>query len=586
MHDLVIRGGTVVDGTGGPPQTTDVAVDGARITAVGDVPGPARETLDARGLIVTPGFVDVHTHYDGQATWDPHLAPTCWHGVTTLIFGNCGVGFAPVKPDRHEWLIGLMEGVEDIPGAALAAGMRWDWESFPQYLDALARMPRMLDVAAQVPHGALRAYVMGERGAANEPATADDIAAMARLVREALEAGAVGFTTSRTAGHRGVDGRPVPGTFAGEDELVGIGNALATAGHGVFEVAEAGTGGDTSGDPGGAAEAEVAWMTRLSASTKRPVSFLVMQTNEDPESWRRLLTLAVDAAGQGADLVPQVAARPFGMLAGHQSRVNPFAARPTYRPLARLPLDQRVVRLRDPDVRRRILGERAAGDAEPGTLSALLGPKMLSRLFPLGDPPDYEPTPDMSVAAIAARENREPEAVLYDLMLGHDGRELLFYPVLNYAGCTAEPIREMILHPRSVLGLGDGGAHCGIVCDASMTTFMLTHWVRDRYRGPRIALEAAVRALTHDAAALYGLHDRGVLRAGLKADINLIDLERLRIHLPEMAFDLPTGARRLLQRADGYVAMLVSGQVVMRDGTPTGALPGRLVRGGTDRRGA
>jgi len=580
VHDLVIRGGTVVDGTGSPPQTADVAVDGARITAVGDVPGPARETLDARGRIVTPGFVDVHTHYDGQATWDPHLAPTCWHGVTSLIFGNCGVGFAPVKPDRHEWLIGLMEGVEDIPGAALTAGMRWDWESFPQYLDALARMPRMLDVGAQVPHGALRAYVMGERGAANEPATSDDIATMERLVHEALEAGAVGFTTSRTAGHRGVDGRPVPGTFAREDELVGIGNALATAGHGVFEVAEAGTGGATSGDPAGAAEAEVAWMARLSASIKRPVSFLVMQTDEDPDSWRRLLALAEEAAAQGADLVPQVAARPFGMLAGHQSRVNPFAARPTYRPLARLPLEERVVRLRDPDLRRRILAERPAGDAEPGTLSALLGPKMLSRLFPLGDPPDYEPTPDMSVAAIAARENRDPEAVLYDLMLRHDGRELLFYPVLNYAGCTAEPIREMILHPRSVLGLGDGGAHCGIVCDASMTTFMLTHWVRDRRRGPRIALEAAVRALTHDAAALYGLHDRGVLRAGLKADINLIDLERLRIHLPEMAFDLPTGARRLLQRAEGYVATLVSGQVVMRDGTPTGALPGRLVRGG------
>src|SRR5262245_11580697 len=580
VHDLVIRGGTVVDGTGGPPRTADVAVDGARITAVGDVPGPARQTLDARGLIVTPGFVDVHTHYDGQATWNPHLAPTCWHGVTTLIFGNCGVGFAPVKPDRHAWLIGLMEGVEDIPGAALAAGMRWDWESFPQYLDALARMPRMLDVAAQVPHGALRAYVMGERGAANEPATSDDIATMARLVREALEAGAVGFTTSRTAGHRGVDGRPVPGTFAREDELVGIGNALATAGHGVFEVAEAGTGGDTSGDPRGAAEAEVAWMAHLSASIRRPVSFLVMQTNEDPESWRRLLALAEDAAEQGADLVPQVAARPFGMLAGHQSRVNPFAARPTYRPLAGLPLDERVVRLRDPDVRRRILAERSVGDAEPGTLSALLGPRMLDRLFPLGDPPDYEPTPDMSVAAIAAREHRDPEAVLYDLMLRHEGRELLFYPVLNYAGCTAEPIREMILHPRSVLGLGDGGAHCGIICDASMPTSMLTHWVRDRRRGPRIPLETAVRALTRDPAALYGLHDRGVLRPGLKADLNLIDLDRLRLRLPEMVFDLPAGARRLVQRAEGYVATFVSGQMIMREGAPTGQLPGRLVRAG------
>src|SRR4029450_3572215 len=424
-----------------PPRAADVAIDGGRITAVGDVPGAARGTLDARGQIVTPGFVDVHTHYDGQATWDPHLAPTCWHGVTTVIFGNCGVGFAPVRPDRHEWLIGLMEGVEDIPGAALSAGMRWDWESFPQYLDALARMPRMLDVGAQVPHGALRAYVMGERGAADEPATSDDIVAMQRLVREALDAGALGFTTSRTAGHRGADGRPVPGTFAREDELVGIGNPLATAGHGDFEVAQAGTGGATSGDPMGAAEAEVAWMARLSASIERPVSFLVMQTDEDRDSWRRLLALAEQAALRGADLVPQVAARPFGMLAGHQSRVNPFAAPPPSRPLARLPLDERVIRLRDPDVRRRILAERSGGDAEPGTLSALLGPKMLSRLFPLGDPPDYEPAPEMSVAAMAARENLDPEAVLYDLMLGHDGRALLFYPVLNSADATAEPIR-------------------------------------------------------------------------------------------------------------------------------------------------
>ena len=586
MHDLVIRGGTVVDGTGGPPHRADVAIDGARIAAVGVVPGGARETLDAQGLIVTPGFVDVHTHYDGQATWDPELAPSCWHGVTTVVLGNCGVGFAPAPRDRHEWLIGLMEGVEDIPGAALSAGIRWDWETFPQYLDALARMPRALDVGTQVPHGALRAYVMGERGAANEPATPDDIVAMERLVREALEAGALGFTTSRTRGHRGVDGRPVPGTFAREDELIGIGQALGAVGRGVYEVAQAGTGGRTAGDPAGAAEREVGWMARLSAAIGRPVSFLLMQLEEDPDSWRRLLGLADEAARQGADLVPQVAARPFGMLAGHQSRANPFADRPTYRTLAGLPLAERIVELRDPEVRARILAERPVGDPQPGTLSALLGPAMYARLFPLGDPPDYEPTADASVAAIAARENRDAEAVLYDLMLRHDGRELLFYPLLNYADCTAEPIREMILHPRSVLGLGDGGAHCGIICDASMTTFMITHWVRDRRRGPRIALETAIRALTHEPAALYGLHDRGMLLPGLKADLNLIDLGRLRLRLPEMAFDLPTGARRLLQRAEGYVATLVSGRVTMREGVSTGVLPGRLVRGGTEPQGS
>jgi N-acyl-D-aspartate/D-glutamate deacylase len=577
VHDLVIRGGTVVDGTGAAPRVADVAIDGARIATVGTVGGPARETLDARGLLVTPGFVDVHTHYDAQATWDAELAPSSWHGVTTVVLGNCGVGFAPARPDRHEWLVGLMEGVEDIPGAALSAGMRWDWETFPEYLDALARLPRMLDVGAQVPHGALRAYVMGERGAANEPATPDDVAAMARLVREAIESGALGFTTSRTAGHRGVDGRPVPGTFAGEDELRGIGAALAAAGRGVFEVAQAGVGGRTAGDPIGAAEAEIAWMARLSAAIARPVSFLLMQTDDEPEAWRRLLALADDAAGKGANLVPQVASRPFGMLAGHQSRVNPFADRPTYRELARRPFAERIDGLRDPDVRRRILAERPAGSAKPGTLAALLGPAMYARLFPLGDPPDYEPAADASVTAIAERERREPEAVLYDLMLRHDGRELLFYPILNYAGCTAEPLREMILHPRSVLGLGDGGAHCGIVCDASMTTFMLTHWVRDRRRGPRIALETAVQALTRDPAALYGLNDRGALGPGLKADLNLIDLDRLRLRLPEMAFDLPTGARRLVQRADGYVATIVSGEVVMRDGAPTGRRPGRVL---------
>ena len=577
MHDLVLRGGTVVDGTGTPPRIADVAVDGGRIAAVGAVGGGARETLDASGLLVVPGFVDVHTHYDAQATWDAHLSPSSWHGVTTVVLGNCGVGFAPARRDRHDWLIGLMEGVEDIPGAALAAGMRWDWETFPEYLDALARMPRAIDVGAQVPHGALRAYVMGERGAANEPATADDIEAMAALVREALEAGALGFTTSRTVGHRGVDGRPVPGTFAQEDELWGIGRALAAAGRGVFEVAQAGVGGRTAGDATGAAEAEVAWMTRLSATIARPVSFLLMQTADEPEAWRRLLALADDATERGANLVPQVAARPFGMLAGHQSRVNPFAARPTYREIAALPLGERVHRLRDFEIRRRILAERSATDAEPGTLGALLGPAMYACLFPLGDPPDYEPTAEASVAAIAAREQRDPEAVLYDLMLRHEGRELLFYPVLNYAGCTAEPLREMILHPRSVLGLGDGGAHCGIVCDASMTTFMLTHWVRDRRRGPRIPLETAVRALTRDPAALYGLDDRGMIRPGLKADVNVIDFDRLQLRLPEMAFDLPTGARRRVQRADGYVATLVGGEVVMRHGVPTGRLPGVVI---------
>jgi N-acyl-D-aspartate/D-glutamate deacylase len=576
MHDLVIRGGTVVDGTGAPARDADVAIDHGRIADIGHVATRGREELDARGLAVLPGFVDVHTHYDGQATWDAQLAPSCWHGVTTVVLGNCGVGFAPAAPDRHDWLIGLMEGVEDIPGAALADGIRWSWESFPEYLDTLEQMPRALDVGAQIPHGALRAYVMGERGARNEPATADDVLRMAQLVREAMAAGAFGFSTSRTIGHRAIDGEPVPGTFAREDELFGIGAALGDAGHGVFEVAEAGVGGMTAGDGSGAAVREMVWMTELARRIRRPVSFLLLQNDAAPDEWRELLRLADAAAGQGAELVPQVAARPFGMLLGHQSRANPFAALPSYAALASLPLAERVRALRDPAVKQRLLAERPP----KGTtgLAALLGPRIYSRLFPLGDPPDYEPSRDASIAAIAAREGRDAADVLYERMLDDDGRALLLLPLLNYSTLDAEPIREMMLHPRSVLGLGDGGAHCGIICDASMTTYVLAHWVRDRTRGARIPLEDAVKQLTHDPAALYGFTDRGVLRPGMKADVNVVDLDRVALCAPEMAHDLPAGAPRLLQRARGYVATIVAGAVTQRCGEPTGALPGRLVR--------
>ena len=578
MHDLVIRGGTVADGSGGPLIEADVAIDGDRIAALGKVDTRARETIDARGLLVTPGFIDIHTHYDGQATWDPILAPSSWHGVTTLVVGNCGVGFAPARPDRHQWLIGLMQGVEDIPGESLAAGLPWDWESFPEYLDALARRPRLVDVGAYVAHGALRAYVMGERGARNEPATTADVDAMARLVHEAVLAGALGFSTSRTIGHRAVDGEPVPGTFAGEDELFAIGRALARAGSGVFEVAQAGTGGHAAGDAPNAAEGELAWMRRLAAETQRPVSFLLFETDPSATPWRRLLELTEAAAAAGAPLVPQIANRPFGMLVGHQTRANPFAERPTYRTIASLPLAERAARLRDPDVRARILAERSPDRPTPGTLAALFGPAMMRQLFALGDPPDYEPPPDRSIAALAARAGRDPEAILYDLMLTDDARELLLFTVLNYDSGNLDSVYEMLCHPRTVLGLGDGGAHCGIVCDATMTTFTLAHWARDRRRGPRLPLEVAVRRLTGDNASLFGFRDRGLVRPGLKADLNVIDFDRLRLRRPAMAFDLPAGGRRLLQRADGYVATLVAGEIVMRDGAPTAARPGRVVR--------
>ncbi len=571
MHDLIIRSGTVVDGTGTPPRRADVAVDDGRIREVGHLSGQAaRQEVDADGLLVTPGFVDMHTHYDGQATWDPLLSPSCWHGVTTVVMGNCGVGFAPVHPGTEEWLIQLMEGVEDIPGTALAEGISWGWESFPEYLDALEAMPRALDVGAQVPHGAVRAYIMGERGARNEAATPDDIEAMARLVLAGLEAGALGFSTSRTIVHRALDGQPVPGTFAAEDELRGLGGALARAGRGVFEVAPAGVMGEDLLAP----EKEVAWMRRLSAETGRPVTFALAQHNQSPEQWRELLRLAAEATGEGAALRAQVMGRPTSLLVGWQTTTHPFQHRPSYQAIADLPLAERVHQLRRPEIRAAILAERGPDSPMANIVSA-----GLDRIFPMGEPPDYEPGPESSVAAIAAAQGRPGEEVLYDLMMGNDGRELLMLALLGYSDGNLDAMREMLLHPNAALGLSDGGAHCGAICDASMPTFMLTHWARDRHRGPTLDLELVVRKMTLDTARTYGLSDRGVIAAGSKADLNLIDFERLQLRLPKLAFDLPGGARRLIQEADGYVATYVSGVQTMAEGRDTGARPGRLVRG-------
>ncbi len=574
MHDLVIRGGRVVDGTGAPARSADVAIDAGRISEVGRVFGAARRTLHADGLLVTPGFVDVHTHYDAQATWDPYLTPSCWHGVTTAVAGNCGVGFAPAAPDRHQWLIGLMEGVEDIPGAALSEGIRWDWESFPEYLDALERAPHALDVGAQVPHGAVRAYVMGERGARNEAASAEDIAGMARIVEEGLRAGALGFSSSRTMGHKAVDGEPVPGTFAREDELFGIGRALAQAGRGIFELAPAGAGGDSGMDGAEAILEEMGWATRLSAAIRRPLSFVMLQYPSRPDIWREVFRRADEAAAQGAEIFPQVAGRPFGILAGHQTVANPFLGQPSYDALVGLPLPERAARLRDPEIRRRILSESVGR-----RLNFFLSEKAFANVFPLGEPPDYEPEAVQSVAALARRVGRPVLEVVYDLMLRDDARELLLFPYMNYCAGNLEPQREMMLHPRAILGLGDGGAHCGLICDASIPTFMLVHWVRDRRRGEKLPLEFVIEKLTRGTARLYGLLDRGVLAPGYRADVNLIDFERLALRRPQMAHDLPGGARRLLQRADGYVATLVAGEPILEQGAATGVLPGRLIRG-------
>ncbi len=567
MHDLVIRGGTLVDGTGRERFTGDVAIDGDRITRVGGRAGPGRREIDADGLLVTPGFVDIHTHYDGQATWDPHLTPSSWHGVTTLVMGNCGVGFAPARPDRHEWLIGLMEGVEDIPGTALAEGIRWEWEGFAEYLDALERMARVVDVGAQVPHGAVRAYVMGERGARNEPATSEEIERMAGIVREAIAAGALGFSTSRTLLHRAIDGEPVPGTFASEDELLGIGRGMAAGGGGVFELAS-----DLA--PEGP---EIEWMAKLARETGCPVTFACLQNDQDPEQWRRLLAAAEDAHANGAPVRPQVAGRPTGLLLGLETTFHPFGAHPAYQEIAHLPLPERVARLRDPEVRRRILEDRPQHEMPV----ALFIAQSFHKLFPLGDPPDYEPPAEASVAARAAREGRTPQEVVYDLLLERDGRALLYFPLLNYANGDFEAIRAMLEHPLAVLGLSDGGAHCGIICDASMPTYMLQYWVRDRERGPRLGLEEVVRHQTRRTAELYGLLDRGLLEPGHRADLNLIDLENLALDAPEVVYDLPAGGRRLIQRPRGYRATIQSGRVTFEAGEPTGELPGRLLRGRT-----
>ncbi len=572
MHDLVVRAGTVVDGTGAPARTADVAVDDGRITAVGSLKGEsARHTIDADGALVTPGWVDIHTHYDGQATWDEVLAPSAWHGVTTIVTGNCGVGFAPARPDSHDWLIGLMEGVEDIPGTALAEGMTWDWESFPEYLDALGRRRFTVDVGTQIAHGAVRAYVMGERGARNEPADSQDIAAMGAIVKEAIRAGALGFSTSRTIAHRAIDGEPVPGTYAAEDELFGIGAALGELGTGIFELAPAGVAGEDVIAP----VKEVDWMRRLSVAIGRPVTFALLQIDDAPDLWRELMDESLRAAEEGAQLWPQVAARATGLLTGLHSSYCLFDSIPAYQALKARNLtdDQLVVALSDPSVRDAIVSFQP----EPEHRGAL--ERAYAVNFVLGTPPNYEPGPESSLAAIAAAAGRHPLEVAYEVMLADDGHGLLYFPILNYSSMSLEPVREMLLHPRAVAGLGDGGAHCGVICDSPQPTFMLSHWTRDRTRGALLPLEWVVKKQTHDTASLYGLGDRGTLEPGLLADLNVIDYDHLQLGTPKVVTDLPAGGRRLVQDAVGYLATIKSGVTTFEHGTETGARPGVLVRG-------
>ena len=574
MHDLVIRAGSVADGTGAPAFTADVAISGGVITEVGRVGGRARREIDADGALVTPGFVDIHTHYDGQVTWDSDLTPSCWHGVTTAVLGNCGVGFAPVRPGSERELIELMEGVEDIPGTALSEGIRWSWESFPQYLDALQQCELALDVGTQVPHAAVRAYVMGER--AQENATDAELEQICAVVREGLKAGALGFSTGRTAGHRDVRGNPVPGTFAPEDELAALLKVMDEVGAGVFQLVPAGVGGALTGDADGAMERELDWLLRRGRQSTRPITFVVMEQPQ-ADHWRPWFEAARAANAEGANLRPQVANRCFGTLLGLQSKLNPFQYRASYRALAHLPLTERVVRLRDPAVRARILSEQP--DFSGPFQMDQIGRRALENIFVLGEDLDYEPTPDRSVRAIAAARGVDPWEVAYDAMLAAEGRGFLLWPLLNYTNQCYDGLLAMLEDPITVYGVADAGAHVNIICDATMSTFMLTHWVRDRSRGRRLPLEQAVYRMTGDTARLYGLNDRGVLAPGKKADCNVIDFERLCLDMPQQVHDLPGGAGRLVQRARGYVATFVSGVQTIDHDERTGELPGRLVRG-------
>ena len=566
MYDLIIRNGTIVDGTGAPGYTGDIAIQGDRIVAVGAVAGSAKRELDAKGMIVTPGWVDIHTHYDGQATWDPLLAPSSWHGVTTAIMGNCGVGFAPVRPTDHQFLIELMEGVEDIPGAALAEGIKWTWERFPEYLDTLESMKRTIDVGVQVPHGAVRAYVLGERCNTDYEPNAEEIAEMAELVREGVAAGAVGFSTSRTLLHRDKKGVHVPGTFAGSDEMLAMGLAMKGLDHGVFEIVSDHLGEDD----------EWAWVKTFAEETGLPVTLVA--TSAGAYEGNKMYNIAEESRLKGMDIRPQIAGRPTGILQGLQSNFHVFVAHPTYRnQIADLPLEEKVAMMSRPDIRAAMLSEETA------MKSGVFGPnlnELLFRVFPLGENPDYEPDREHSIGAMAEAAGMTPLEMMYDLLLRDGGKELFYQPLGGYFTYNFDFFRKNMEHPNVLFGLSDGGAHCGVIADAGMPTFIITHWARDRTKGAQFPLEFLVRKLSSDTAKAYGLTDRGELRPGMLADVNVIDFEKLRLFRPEAIHDLPAGGKRLVQRVDGYRHTVKSGEVTFEDGRHTGALPGSLVRGG------
>jgi len=581
VYDLKIAGGTLVDGTGRAPFAGDVAIEGGRIVAVGEVDGAARRTIDARGAHVLPGFVDIHTHYDGQVSWDEELTPSSLHGVTTCVMGSCGVGFAPVVPGRESKLVELMEGVEDIPGSALAEGIPWGWESFAEYMDAVGRMPHAIDFLVQVPHDPLRIYVMRERAVAGEAATDDDVAKMRELLRAALGAGAAGFSTGRTDNHRTARGAATPASEASARELAGVAAAFQGLRHGVlqavsdFDMMQ----GPERFDP------EFDFLEQMARAAGRPMSISTMQRDHAPEQWRRIFARAERAVANGLDVRCQVGARGIGVLLGLEATFHPFMGFPSYKAIAQLPLAERVARMRDPEMRARILSEKSdkvAGDGTPIPPLAdffLANLDMLAmRLYPMGEKPLYEPRMDACLAADAMRTGVSILERMYDALLEDDGKALVYFPIYNYTGLSLDVVREMMTHPRALVGLSDAGAHVGTVCDGSMPTFLLTHWARDRRDG--LPLERVVSMQARDTARFIGLRDRGTLEVGMRADVNVVDLENLALLRPRVVRDLPASGRRLEQRAEGYVATFVGGELVAERGALTGARPGKLVRMG------
>ena len=573
MHDLVIRNGTVVDGTGDERRLADIAIDGEVIVEIGDDLGQAAREIDAEGMIVTPGWVDIHTHYDGQVTWDPDLAPSSVNGVTSILLGNCGVGFAPVAPDRHDWLISLLEGVEDIPGTALSEGMTWGWESFPEYLDLLDSLRWSIDIGTQVPHAALRTYVMGDRGAdVTAVASESEIAQMSELCEAAIRAGALGFTTSRTYVHRTSRGEQIGTLRASADEVLGIAAALRRSGAGVIQLISDAY---QSTDDALVAQ-EIELLGRIATEVGRPLSFTVQQNDDAPDRFRELLA-AIDGWNEsGADVKAQVAVRPIGVLIGLQATANPFMFCPSFGQLHSLTHSERLARLRDPEVRRILLDEHAA--STPSGFVGILH-SGYGRMYPLSDPPNYEPTAADSIAGHATAAGAGPDELLYDLLTDGDGDRLLYIPLMNYARGDLEDVREMLTSPHAMFGLSDAGAHCNSICDGTFPTTAITHWTRDRTRGELLPLEQVVHQQTQRTARHVGWTDRGVVAPGYLADLNIIDFDRLSLHPPQLVADLPAGGTRLLQSADGYVATIKRGRVIAEHGELTGDRPGRLQRG-------